>query len=65
MFTQSQPYDECYDCGSPMTAVLDVEECSLNVYRNGVLVEVYVSCDGCGSRAGHREYNPMLHGNSF
>jgi hypothetical protein len=65
MIILSQPYGECYDCGSPMTAVLDVEDCSLNVYRNGTLSEVYVSCDGCGGRAGHREYQPHLHGESL
>jgi hypothetical protein len=59
---QSLPYDECYDCGAPMTANLDTEESTLNIHYAGKLAEVYVSCQGCGGRAGHREYNPSLHG---
>jgi hypothetical protein len=62
MYIQSQPYDECYDCGSPMTTPLNTDECSSNIYVDGVLKEVKVHCTGCGGRGGFRMYQPNLHG---
>ncbi len=57
----SLPYDVCYDCGAPMTAAKEQPAPLTIIDENGNIDSVYISCDGCGSRAGHRIYNEDLH----
>ena len=56
----SRPYDKCHDCGGDMTAAMS-QPSELTIMDGDEIKEVYVSCDACGCRAGHRDYNPENH----
>jgi hypothetical protein len=60
---RSLPYDRCLDCGCDMTAPLDpMDGAKTYVDEDGKILDVFVQCEGCGGRAGHRQYDPRKHG---
>jgi hypothetical protein len=60
---RSLPYDRCLDCGCDMTAPLDpMDGAKTYIDEDGKILDVFVQCEGCGGRAGHRQYDPRKHG---
>jgi hypothetical protein len=60
---RSLPYDRCLDCGCDMTAPLDpMDGAKTYIDEDGRVLDVFVQCEGCGGRAGHRQYDPRKHG---
>jgi hypothetical protein len=60
---RSLPYDKCLDCGCDMTAPLNpMDGAKTYVDEDGKVLDVFVQCEGCGGRAGHRQYDPKNHG---
>lgn len=60
---KSLSYDTCYDCGCDMTAMLNpLDVGNLTIVNNDkIILEVYVSCEGRGCRAGHRPFDERKH----
>lgn len=60
---RSLAYDKCFDCGCDMTAPLNpLDGSKTYVDENGKILDVFVQCEGCGGRSGHRQYDPKKHG---
>lgn len=60
---RSLPYDTCNDCLCDMTAIINpLDGANTVVDSDNRIIEVYVQCEGCGGRAGHRQYDAEKHG---
>lgn len=64
---RSLPYDRCDDCGCDMTAPIDPSgtDKAYTDEFSGRIIDVFVQCEGCGSRSGWRQYEAERHISPF